>query len=232
MSEEGTGSSGEEDGDADWRAAINSVATVNVRSSSSDTISPTRASAAGEGNPGPDDEPQTSTKAESRAPKLYQLRAQKLIDEILDTRLEMVSENKPDERESHEMIDGGVRLFSKSSRGIVCDPNDRHLPSRQRPRIIPSEEVDEKSKKFKRRVRSVSIDGDVIISSAVCARDRALAKSEARDAARKAASLLEEERIAELKKQRGEKWLPSIAREMQARIGREKTTAPTSKSKS
>ena len=40
---------------------------------------------------------------------------------------------------------------------------------------------------------------------------------EARDAARKAAVKKEEERVAELKKIRGERWLPSIAKNMQAK---------------
>ena len=52
----------------------------------------------------------------------------------------------------------------------------------------------------------------------VAARDacqRSLARFEAKDAAAKAKAKIEEERVAELKKIRGEKWLPSIAREMQ-----------------
>lgn len=43
---------------------------------------------------------------------------------------------------------------------------------------------------------------------------KALARLEAKDAAAKAAAKREEERVAELKRIRGERWLPSIAREM------------------
>lgn len=46
---------------------------------------------------------------------------------------------------------------------------------------------------------------------------RSLARFEATDAAAKAKVKKEEERVAELKKIRGEKWLPSIAKEMQIR---------------
>lgn len=43
---------------------------------------------------------------------------------------------------------------------------------------------------------------------------KALARLEAKDAAAKVAAKKEEERVAELKRIRGERWLPSIAREM------------------
>ena len=64
-------------------------------------------------------------------------------------------------------------------------------------------------------MRSVSVDGDSIVASARCALEKALSRSEARDSARKAATLREIERVTQLKKLRGEKWLPSLAREMQ-----------------
>lgn len=44
---------------------------------------------------------------------------------------------------------------------------------------------------------------------------RSLSRLEAKDEAAKAAAKREEERVAQLKKIRGEKWLPCIAREMQ-----------------
>lgn len=56
-----------------------------------------------------------------------------------------------------------------------------------------------------------------ILTAAKDACQKSLAKMEARDAARKAAVKKEEERVAELKKIRGERWLPSIAKNMQAK---------------
>lgn len=44
---------------------------------------------------------------------------------------------------------------------------------------------------------------------------KASARVEAKEAAAKAKAKKEEERVAELKKVRGEKWLPSVARELQ-----------------
>lgn len=71
---------------------------------------------------------------------------------------------------------------------------------------------------FKRRVQSTSVEGHGIIASARSAHQQALERSEARDAARRAAELCEEERVTKLKKLRGEKWLPSLAREMQVNL--------------
>lgn len=47
---------------------------------------------------------------------------------------------------------------------------------------------------------------------------RALSRLEAKDAAKKEAAKKEEERVAQLKKVRGERWLPSLAREMQSKV--------------
>ncbi|CAA6657531.1 unnamed protein product [Spirodela intermedia] len=214
MGADSSSSSGEEDGDAVWRAAIDSVAAVDFRSSSAEGRSRSCDSADSDGDSELDDEEQMAPKAEPRALKLYQIKAQKLIDDILDRSLVMVRDPTPTPSESLQMIEGGVRLFTKSSRGIVLHSIDRHPQLRERPRITPGEEIDEKSKKFKRRVHSASVDGNGIIASASSAHQQALVRSEARDAARRAANLCEEERVAKLKKLRGEKWLPSLAREM------------------
>lgn len=63
-------------------------------------------------------------------------------------------------------------------------------------------------------LQSVVVDGNDILVSAKEASERSLARLEAREAAAKAAAKREEERVRELKKVRGEKWLPSIARQM------------------
>lgn len=125
---------------------------------------------------------------------------------------------------------------------------DTHPRPRKKPRILPGEEIDEKSKKvchflsyhpliylivvfifimvlfilsaaillqFRRQLQSVIVDGNNIMAAAREACQRSLARYEAKEAAAKAAAKQEEERVFELKKVRGEKWLPSIAREMQ-----------------
>ena len=68
---------------------------------------------------------------------------------------------------------------------------------------------------FKRQIHSVAVDGRDIIASAEDAYKKALARLEARDAAAKAAAQREKERVENLKKVRGERWLPSMARDMQ-----------------
>ncbi|KAJ0692424.1 hypothetical protein HanPI659440_Chr15g0585791 [Helianthus annuus] len=70
---------------------------------------------------------------------------------------------------------------------------------------------------FRRQLKSVVVDGDDIICSAKKAREKFLAKLEARDAAAKAKAKREEERVAELKRIRGERWLPAIARQMRSK---------------
>lgn len=47
---------------------------------------------------------------------------------------------------------------------------------------------------------------------------KSLAKFEAKDSAAQVAARREEERVAELKRIRGERWLPSMAREMQLKL--------------
>lgn len=71
---------------------------------------------------------------------------------------------------------------------------------------------------FKRQLKSVAVDGIDIMAAAKIACQKSLARFEANDAAAKAKAKKEEERVAELKKIRGEKWLPSIAREMRVRF--------------
>lgn len=47
---------------------------------------------------------------------------------------------------------------------------------------------------------------------------KSLARLAAKDAAAKAAAITEKERVAELKRIRGERWLPSIAKQMQVKL--------------
>lgn len=128
-------------------------------------------------------------------------------------------------------------------------------PWRKRPRILPGNEINEKSKKvcllfqklliaaidllftewvnfryyphlwyrlndnsLNEKIQSVAVDGNDIVSKARDQCQRALSRLEAKDAAAKEAAKREEERVAQLKKVRGERWLPSIAREMQSKV--------------
>lgn len=68
---------------------------------------------------------------------------------------------------------------------------------------------------FRRRLRSVAVDGCDVIVAAETAVRRSLSRFEAKSLEAKAKAKKEEERVAKLKKIRGERWLPSIARAMQ-----------------
>ncbi|KAL8117715.1 uncharacterized protein LOC141662132 [Apium graveolens] len=196
-------SSGEEDGNAEWKAAIASVAgTDNGLTHSNGHASATK---------------RNSVTSNHKDIKLYQLKARELLDNIIGKSIEMVSDPIYDADDDAEIEGGGVRLFKDAPVGIVFDHSNQPKGPRRRPRIVPGKELDEKSKKFKHQVESVAVDGMNILIAAQNACQKSLAKMEARDAARKAAVKKEEERVAQLKKIRGERWLPAIAKTMQAK---------------
>ncbi|PRQ48199.1 hypothetical protein RchiOBHm_Chr2g0108001 [Rosa chinensis] len=192
-------SSSEEDGDAAWKAAISSAAAgassyINGLSSKPNQLPP-----------------QDSN--HTKLPKHYQIKAQKLLDDIIGKSLEIVHNSIPEPDVTNEE-EVGIRLFKNAPPGIVFDHVDEQ-PSRRRPRILPGKEVNEKSKKFKQQIQSVAVDGNEIVSEARDRCQRALSRLEAKEAAAKEAAKREEERVAQLKKIRGERWLPSIARPRQ-----------------
>ncbi|KAF5752830.1 hypothetical protein HS088_TW01G00748 [Tripterygium wilfordii] len=197
-------SSGEEDGDAEWKAAIESIAATTTFGSSNTTTTKRETVEADREHP-----------SDVRKLKHYQLKAQKMLDDILEKTLEVANDpiHVPDSETM--MNDGGVRLFKHSSPGIVFDHIDEFQRPTKRPRILPGLVIEEKSKKFKQLLQSIVVDGADIIAAARVASQKSLNRLEAKDAAAKEKTKREEERVAELKTIRGEKWLPSMAREMQ-----------------
>ncbi|CAN1343056.1 hypothetical protein LINPERPRIM_LOCUS39664, partial [Linum perenne] len=145
----------------------------------------------------------------------YILQAHKLLDELVEKSLDFVEDHvkvpdvKPVENE------GGVRLFKNSKVGILFDKADEIQCPMKKPRLVPQHDIEEGSKKFREAVKSIAVDGAEIIAAANDVARRALARLEAKEAKAKEKAKKEEERVAELKKIRGEKWLPSIAKEMQ-----------------
>ncbi|KAL4568784.1 hypothetical protein LXL04_024400 [Taraxacum kok-saghyz] len=197
-------SSGEEDGDAEWRAAISSVASTTPSNRSAPVNGTTTSS--------PTRENQT------KSVKLSQIKGQKLLDAILEKSLQIVRQSPNKVAENDSIANGGgVRLFRDAPVGILFDQTNEVKGPLKRPQIIPNVEVDEKSRKFRKQVKSVVVDGDDIMASAKEARKKWLAKIEAREADAKAKAKREEERVSELKKIRGERWLPSIAKEMRSK---------------
>ncbi|TKY55613.1 hypothetical protein E2542_SST20031 [Spatholobus suberectus] len=204
-------SSGEEDGDAAWREAIDSIAeTTTYVSSFTNAPSTTKHS---DPNYYDDDD----RKPKTQQLKHYQLKAQKLLNEMLENTIEIVRKPVPVVDEDPEINECGIRLFKHSQPGIVFDHVDEPQPPRKRPRILPGGDIDEKSKKFRKQIRSVAVNGIDIIAAANEAYKKSLARLEAKDAAAKAKAKREEERVENLKKMRGERWLPSMAKEMQVK---------------
>ncbi|XP_072984445.1 uncharacterized protein [Typha latifolia] len=209
-------SSGEEDGDENWRSAIESVAAADFVLPNSNGTTNTRPKT-GKSNLEDFHNEERKNKPQTPGLKLYQIKAQRLLDDLLDQSIEIVRDPSLHLSDTTESNGGGIKLFSRAPPGITIETVDKYSLPQKKPRIIPGEEIDEKSKKFRRQFRSVAVDGNDVIASAREASRRSLARFETKEAAAKAAAKREEERVLELKKTRGEKWLPSIAKEMQER---------------
>ncbi|CAA0832836.1 Unknown protein [Striga hermonthica] len=209
-------SSGEEDGDAEWRAAIDSVTASTATFTKQDPGGPPASSVRHGTREGEDG------KQKPQKLKHYQIKAQKLLEDMLDKEIEVVSYTTDSVDENGAFNDVGVRLFRRAPAGIVFDRLDEHQGPKKKPRIIPGEVLGETSKEFRKQLKSAAVDGANIIAAAKTAREKSLAKLEAREGAAKAAREREEQRVAELKRIRGERWLPSIARQMRVTTQRKK----------
>ncbi|KAL6573043.1 hypothetical protein OROHE_002519 [Orobanche hederae] len=192
-------SSSEDDGDAEWRAAIDSVTAsvaTYIKQDSGGCAS------------------RVDETHEPQNVKHYQMKAQKVLDDILEKTLEVVTVTAHTLEKDPASSDTGVRLFKHAPIGIVFDHAVELDGPKKKPKIVPGEVLDEKSKKFRKQLRSAVIDGADIIAASRAAVEKSLTKVEAREAAAKAAAKREEERVAELKRIRGERWLPSVAKHM------------------
>ncbi|PQP96319.1 uncharacterized protein Pyn_23583 [Prunus yedoensis var. nudiflora] len=216
-------SSSEEDGDSEWKAAINSAA-AGASSVMSSFMNGFSANENGGGaaeittRVKPSSCPST-TKSRSACPISPQIICTLFFISfnLMGKSLEIVNDpliDLPDDEAVVDEDEGCIRLFKNAPPGIVFDHVDEQ-PLRKRPRILPGREINEKSKKFRRQLESVVVDGKDIMAAARDKCQRSLSRLEATDEAAKAAAKREEERVAQLKKIRGEKWLPCIAREMQ-----------------
>lgn len=207
-------SSGEEDEDPQWKSAIQSIAaTTTFGSTCNGSLSTSTSTATTTARTCREDDEDYWFKPKKL--KHYQIKGQKLLDEILEKTLVFVKQDIPLIEDEPEKEEGGIRLFKHSSPGIVFDRVDEVQGPRKRPKILPGSRIDEKSKEFRKKLKSVALDGVDILAAAKDACQKSLARQEAKEGAAKAKAKKEEERVAELRRIRGERWLPSIAREMQ-----------------
>ncbi|KAF8088897.1 hypothetical protein N665_0527s0017 [Sinapis alba] len=193
----GGDSSSSEDEDPKWKAAINSIVTTTAYAASATKLAA----------------PQQNEDGDFRAkPKKLthaQIKVKKLLNEMVENTLDFVKDpvTLPEPEN-----DCGVRLFKRCSTGIVFDHVDELQGPKKKPNLHPFRGlVEGSSKEFKKRIKSIAVDGSDVLSAAVVAAKKASARLEAKEAAAKAKAKKEEERVAELKKVRGEKWLPSVA---------------------
>lgn len=213
-------SSSEEDGDADWRAAIDSVAATTTFGKTTAKVHSSATATNGESITHPFQEDEIDT-IQPRKLKHYQIKGLKTLEDILDKTLDIVRDiDDASQEDTPSMNGGGVRLFRRAPPGIVFDHTDELQKPRKKPRIRPGKEFEENSKEFKNQIKSIAVDGTDILAATKNACQKSLDRLESREAAAKAAAKREEERVAALKKIRGERWLPAVARDMQSRLQR------------
>ncbi|XP_010426518.1 PREDICTED: uncharacterized protein LOC104711517 [Camelina sativa] len=203
------GDSSSEEEDPKWKAAINSIATTTVYGASAAKPAAT----------------QTRENGDFRLkPKKLthgQIKVKNLLNEMVEKTLDFVEDpvNVPEDKQEN---DCGVRLFKRCATGIIFDHVDEIKGPKKKPNLRPDRGLEGNSKEFKKRIKSISVDGSDILTSAMETAKKASARLEVKEAAAKAKAKKEEERIAELKKERGEQWLPSVARIMKKEMKREK----------
>ncbi|CAH2052832.1 unnamed protein product, partial [Thlaspi arvense] len=136
----------------------------------------------------------------------------KLLIEMVENTLDFVKDPVNVLEDDKPENDCGVRLFKRCSTGIIFDHVDELEGPKKKPNLRPNRGVEGSSKEFKKRIKSIAVDGSDVLSAAIEAAKKASARVEAKEAAAKAKAKKEEERVAELKKVRGEKWLPSVGK--------------------
>uniref|UniRef100_A0A1J3FKS2 Uncharacterized protein n=1 Tax=Noccaea caerulescens TaxID=107243 RepID=A0A1J3FKS2_NOCCA len=198
------GDSSSEDEDPEWKAAINSIATTTVYGASATKPATTPSYEDGDFRP----KPKKLTHA--------QIKVKKLLNEMVENTLDFVKDpvNVPEDKPEEE-TDCGVRLFKRCSTGIIFDHVDELQGPTKKPKLRPDRGVEGNSKELKKRIKSIAVDGSDVLAAAMESAKKASARVAAKEAAAKAKAKKEEERVAELKKVRGEKWLPSVALQLQ-----------------
>lgn len=179
-------SSSDEDGDENWRAAVNSVAvdsTAIFRNGSNQNG--TGYSKLQDIEGGKD--------GKSSNLKSCQARAQDLLHRYLDKTLTIIASPESSSHVCNSTIDDHedeIRLFRRAPRGITVKPVEtlERLIPRKKPRIPPRKEINEKSTEFRSQIRSVAVDGAIIIEKAEKERARALVRLQEKEAAAQAAA--------------------------------------------
>lgn len=214
-----TSSDDDDDLDAAKFASV-AVDSSAVIQNASAPVASLRKSGDARGSDGEEDKDQSS------GLKLYQTRLQDLLYKHLDKTF-------GDERRSiplplrDEIVDesartGGIRLFRRAPPGIVVPIRDEkiHGPG-IKPQLRPSLTLEEDSDEHLVRLQATVVDGETVAHQAEQLRKRALASAKSAQTKADLARKKEDERVAELKRQRGEEWLPSVAVQIAKEIAEE-----------
>ncbi|CAM6087420.1 unnamed protein product [Calypogeia fissa] len=156
--------------------------------------------------------------------KLYQTRVQDLLQKHLDKVFEesvvevpVESENAAKSgnhvaEEDDETYDEEIRLFRSAPLGVSLKRSrpEHSQVGRLPPRYDSSDE--ESAHEKESRFQVAAIESSSIISEAEKAQKKALARFLAAEEASRRSEKAEAERVGQLRRERGEEWLPSIAK--------------------
>ncbi|MCO5591375.1 hypothetical protein L7F22_045358 [Adiantum nelumboides] len=142
----------------------------------------------------------------------YQYRARDLLHKYLDSAFEIIPA-KDTCTSALDMPESGFYLFKNAPSGL--SEKQHYQEAALRKRSFHDRDVNEASDMFQSHLVAAAIDGVAVRLHADRYKAKALALWTLQETEEKAAKQEDDERVALLKRQRGELWLPSIARHMQ-----------------
>ncbi|KAI5077955.1 hypothetical protein GOP47_0007779, partial [Adiantum capillus-veneris] len=144
----------------------------------------------------------------------YQTRAREFLHKYLDKTYYITPAKDTCASALDTNENSGFHLFKNAPSGLSEKGQCQEAAARRKRRFLNSC-VDEASEQFQSHLLAAAIDGAAVKLYAEREKAKALALWILRQADENAAKQNEEERISLLKRQRGELWLPSVARDMQ-----------------
>lgn len=152
--------------------------------------------------------------------KFYQARARDHLHEYLDKafNIKFVKYEDfelPDDHVGKDVDNTGFHLFRRAPSGLSDKSRHQQVASSTRKRKLYDPNLDEDSEMFQARLLDAAIDGPTLASYAEKEKAKAFTSWMLHQAKENEAERKEEERVAHLKLQRGEQWLPSVAKDME-----------------
>ncbi|KAH7300044.1 hypothetical protein KP509_24G042200 [Ceratopteris richardii] len=146
--------------------------------------------------------------------KFYQMRAHDILHEYVDKTYEIVPAVKGGRDEAFETEENiGFHLFKYAPSGLTEKTCQQGASVSARKRFLGND-IEESSEMFKSQVMASAVDGEAVKLAAEKSKAKAFALWMLHQAEEKESKEKEKHRVALLKSQRGEKWLPSVIRDM------------------